>query len=260
MHAGMVRLVEVPSSSDDRSLFSTVARELGVARGASFSGQQIKVRVEEMLMGSDLMLAFYESQYVWGQFTRPRRTPDRLLWIKTVFDSGTPIALIAHTDFSKWQQHYVEKTLWTDEQFERRLNRRVTLAAEHSREDMLKIAQAHLPGGETRSWKLLAAFALGTEKKQASGIVEALDSARYRAEQVGRTEPTFSDIEAALIHDRGFLNAAPVERRNSASKQGVAVPMHNHCKRSADALPTRQTSLAMASRRDLGRTLVVAAK
>src|SRR5438270_4533183 len=98
----------------------------------------------------------------------PRKMPDRLLWIKTTFDAGTPIALIAHTDFSKWQAHYVTKTLWTDEQFERRINRRVSLPAGHSRDDTQKIARAHLPGGDERSWKLLASYALGTDKKQAS--------------------------------------------------------------------------------------------
>jgi hypothetical protein len=208
-HAGLVRYVEVPSSSDDRSFFASIARQLGVARGASFKAQQIKVRVEEMLATSGLMLAFDESQYLWTQIMRPRRTPDRLLWIKSILDAGTPIALIAHSDFSKWREHYVERTLWADEQFERRLNRRVLLPTEHSRDDMLKIARSHFPKGDSRSLKLLAGYAMGTEKKQASGIVEALESARYRAGKAGRDEVEFEDIEAALIHDHEFLNVAP---------------------------------------------------
>jgi hypothetical protein len=206
--AGLVRFVEVPSSSDDRSFFSSIARELGVARGTSMKAQEIKVRIEEMLATSDVLLAFDEAQYLWGQYLRPRKTPDRILWIKTTFDAGTPIALIAHKDFSTWQALYVKQTLWTDEQFERRLNRRVVLPVEHSADDMLKIARSHFPEGDVRSWKLLAAYALGTEKKQASGIVEALESARYRAEKDGRDEATFADIEAALIHDHQFLNPA----------------------------------------------------
>jgi hypothetical protein len=113
--------------------------------------QEIKVRIEETLLASrDLVLAFDENQYLWGQYTRPRRTPDRLLWIKSVLDAGTPVALIAHSDFSKWQAHYVKQTLWTDEQFERRLNRRVALPSEHSREDMLKISRAQFPEGDQR--------------------------------------------------------------------------------------------------------------
>jgi hypothetical protein len=220
-HCGLARYVEVPSSSDDRSFFASIARALGVAGGTSYKSQEIKVRVEEMLATSELMLVFDESQYLWFQYLRPRKTPDRLLWIKTIFDAGTPIALIAHTDFSKWQAHYVKQMLWADDQFERRLNRRVVLPLEHSRTDMLKIAQAHLPGGDERSWKLLASYALGTEKKQASGIVEALESARYRAEKAGRETVIFADIEAALIHDHQFLNPASAPDLHNAGT-GVA--------------------------------------
>jgi hypothetical protein len=238
-HAGMVRYVEVPSSSDDRSLFASIARQLGVARGASFSGQQIKVRIEEMLATHDVRLVFDESQYLWGQAMRPRKTPDRLLWVKSTFDAGTPIALIAHTDFSKWQKHFVDRTLWTDEQFERRLNRRVQLAPEHPKDDMLKIARSHFAAGDSRSWKLLAAYALGTEKKQASGIVEALESARYRAELAGRAEPTFEDIEAALIHDHGFLLAKPGDAL-VVDDGSAAQPLQARCNRPAQ--PPRRTA------------------
>ena len=230
-HAGLARYVEVASSSDDRSFFASMARELGVARGSSYKSQEIKVRVEEMLSTSELMLVFDEAQYLFGQFIKPRKTPDRLLWVKSTLDAGTPIALVAHTDFSKWQAHFVAKTLWTDEQFVRRLNRHVTLPTEHLRDDMLKIARAHFPLGDVRSWKLLASYALGTEKKQASGIVEALESARYRAEQAGRNEVTFDNIEAALIHDHCFLNPVAAEDLQKA-RMVVAKPVKSPEKRS----------------------------
>jgi hypothetical protein len=228
---GLVRYVEVPSSSDDRSFFSAIARSLGVARGTSMKAQEIKVRIEEMLATSEVMLAFDEAQYLWGQSYRPRKTPDRLLWVKTVFDAGTPIALVAHTDFSKWQALFVKQTLWTDEQFERRLNRRIALPPEHSSDDMLKIARAHFQDGDRKCWNLLAAYALGTEKKQASGIVEALESARYRAEQDGRTRVEFTDIEAALVHDHGFLlkaTAIPLQGRRTDAAEGQLSHRRNH--------------------------------
>ncbi len=231
-HAGMVRYLEVPSSSDDRSFYVSIARQLGVACGASYKAQQIKVRIEEVLLTSELRLVLDEAQYLWGQAMRPRKTPDRLLWIKSVFDAGTPVALIAHTDFSKWQKLFVDRTLWTDEQFERRLNRHVFLPTEHSKEDMLKIARARFPAGDSRSWKLLAAYSLGTEKKQASGVKEALQSARYRAEKAGRAEPTFADIEAALIHDHHFLSAKPGDAAQPPSNT-TAEPLQTRCNSSA---------------------------
>jgi hypothetical protein len=125
-----------------------------------------------------------------------------MLWIKTAFDAGTPFALIGHTDFSKWQELYVKKTLWSDEQFERRLNRKLMLPAQHSKDDMIKIARAHFPEGDERSWKLLAGCALASAKKQASGVVEALHCARYRANQSGRDVPSFDDVRAAVIIDQ----------------------------------------------------------
>jgi hypothetical protein len=198
---GLVRYVEVPSSNDDRSFYANMAQALGVARGLSFNQQQIKLRVEETLKASGLIVALDESQYLWPQYNRPRGIPSRMLWVKTAFDAGTPFALIAHSDFSKWQAMYVKQTMWTDEQFERRVNRKINLPREHSLEDMLKIARAHLPGGDQRSWKLLAGYALATPKKQASAIVEALESARYRASLAGRDTPTFEDLKGAVMVD-----------------------------------------------------------
>ena len=74
-----------------------------------------------------------------------------------------------------------------------------------SREDVLKIARARMPHGEPRNWKLLASYVIGTEKKQASGIVEALASATYHASKMGRDRAEFSDIEWVLAHEHDCL-------------------------------------------------------
>lgn len=210
-HGGMVRYVETPSSNDDRSFYAKIAEALGVARGLSFAGQQIKLRVEETLRVSGLVIALDEAQYLWPQYNRPRGIPSRLLWIKTAFDAGTPFAIVAHTDFSKWQKLYVAKTMWTDEQWERRLNRKVFLPSQHTPEDMMLIAKAKFPQGDKASWQMLAGYALQAEKQQASAITELLESARDRADLAGRAEPTFEDIEAAMQCDH-----LPVEEVASA--------------------------------------------
>lgn len=92
---------------------------------------------------------------------------------------------------------------WTDEQFERRINRRLLVPSERGRDDLLKIARAHFPDGCERSWKLLAAYALGAPKERASAIVEALESARYRAQTEGRVEANFGDIFRIARRARG---------------------------------------------------------
>ncbi len=246
---GLVRYVEVPSSTDDRSFYVSIARELGVARGMSFNGQQIKLRVEETLRLSGLKIALDEAQALWGNSMRPRKTPDRILWIKTAFDAGTPIALVGHTDFSKWQAHFVERTLWSDDQFERRINRPLLVAAQHSTDDLLKIARVHFPNGSERAWKLLVSYAVAPSKrretytstatKKATGnasppvryngpsaIAEALYRARYRAAAAGRSEPNFDDINAALTEDGFLIPAEASDDRKQGDGNASAEPMH----------------------------------
>lgn len=222
-YGGMVRYVETPSSNDDRSFYAKIAEALGVARGLSFAGQQIKLRVEETLRVSGLVIAMDEAQYLWPQFHRPRGIPSRLLWIKTAFDAGTPFAIVAHTDFSKWQKLYVAKTMWTDEQWERRLNRKVFLPAQHAEADMMLIAKAKFPQGDEAAWMLLAGYALAAEKKQASAITELLESARDRAELDGREEASFEDIEAAIQGDH-----LPIDQLGC---QPIAARMQHPCNR-----------------------------
>jgi len=229
MCGGLARYVEIPSSGDDRSFYSAIAEALGVARGPSYNGQQIKLRVEEALKQSGLLIVLDEAQFCWPQHNRPRGTPARLQWIKTAFDFGAAIALVALPDFTKWQALYVEKTLWSDEQFERRLNRRVSLPESHSTEDLLRIARVLHPRGNKLSWKLLAGYARATAKKQASAITEALESATDIAGQAGRQEATFEDIEEAIR-----LDFQPLESTMPTDTKNVtAVVLNGHYKRLA---------------------------
>ena len=80
MHPGVVRYVEVPASNDDRTFYATIAESLGVARGPSYNGQQINLRVIEVLKESRLMLVLDEAQFLWPQYNRPNGTPSRTLW------------------------------------------------------------------------------------------------------------------------------------------------------------------------------------
>ena len=238
-HGGLVRYVETPSSNDDRSFYVKIAEALGVARSTAYNGQQIKLRVEETLRVSGLIIAMDESQYLWPQYNKPRSLPSRLLWVKTAFDAGTPFAIVAHTDFSKWQKLYVAKTMWTDEQWDRRLNRNVYLPAQHSPEDMMLIAKAKLPHGDEASWMLLSGYALQAEKKQASAITELMESALDRAESAGRDEVTFEDIEAAMHHDH-----LPIEETRGPQSSAIAASPRS---RVAAILPNETDTLYPAT-------------
>jgi DNA transposition AAA+ family ATPase len=226
---GLARYVEVPSSNDDRSFFSAIAESLGVARGASQNGQQIKLKVEEALRISGLMLVFDESQFLWPQYIRPQGIPARIQWIKTIFDAGTPIALVALPKFSEWQGLYAKRTLWEAEQLERRVNRKVLLADAHSENDLLKIARAKHPTGGKTSWMLLVGYARSATSKQASAITEALESALDIAQQDGREVSTYEDIYAAVRLDFEPLPPAAHIPPRPKKKRG-ALSMQTHCR------------------------------
>jgi len=127
----------------------------------------------------------------------------------TAFDAGTPIAMVGLPEFSKWQKYYVEKAMWSDEQFEGRLNRRVRLPSSISDEDFFKIAQSHYPEGNVDAWNMLTGYALASGKKQARAIVAVLKSAHHEAKKAGREVIAFKDIKHAVknIHlpsDNGY--------------------------------------------------------
>jgi hypothetical protein len=222
---GLARYVEIPSSNDDRSFFAAIAESIGVARGTSYNGQQIKLRVEEALRASGLMLVLDESQFAWPQYMRPQGIPARIQWIMTMFNAGTPIALVALPKFSKWRELYAAKTNWDQRQLQRRLNRPVRLPDEHLNEELAKIARAHLPEGDSRSLRLLTAWGIINRKQGRSGassIFEAVQSAIYRAGCADRSTPTFADVEAALQHDHGFHNPAAISAALQPPSKTVA--------------------------------------
>jgi AAA domain len=247
---GLARYVEVPSSNDDRSFFAAIAEAIGVARGTSYNGQQIKLRVEEALRASGLALVLDEAQFAWPQYMRPQGIPSRVQWIKTAFDAGTPIALVALPKFSEWQKLYAERTLWDDDQLERRINRKVLLPDAHSKDDLLKIARALHPSGDKASWTLLVGYALTAAKKQASAITEALESALDIAQHRGRDDAvTYGDIDAAVKLD---FRPLPAPLRIPA-KGRPALP---HRREQIANLPVRQQFGGRISEPKLERSLL----
>jgi hypothetical protein len=238
-YPGLARHVELPSSNDDRSFYAAIAEAIGVARGSAYNGQQIKLKVEEALRASGLFLVLDEAQFAWPQkYNRPQGVPVRMQWIKTAFDEGTPIALVALPEFSDWQALYVKKTLWRDNQLIRRLNRTIRLPAAHSKGDLIKIAKAIHPDGDEASWKLLAGCALTLPKKQASAISETFISATDIAQQDGRDQVTYEDIYTALRFDLPPLHLTPAAAVEASAARS-AVALKGRCKQSVRTLQSR---------------------
>lgn len=257
-YPGLVRHVELPSSNDDRSFYAAIAEAVGVARGAAYNGQQIKLKVEEALRISGLFLVLDEGQFAWPQkYNRPQGVPVRMQWIKTAFDAGTPIAMVALPEFSDWQALYVKKTLWRDNQLIRRLNRTVRLPASHSQADLIKIAKAIHPAGDEASWKLLAGCALALPKKQASAISETFISATDIAQEDGRDLVTYEDIEAAMRFDFQPVETAPAALPTQEVSASAVQPP---CRPTARALHAPRRAANPVTSRSRTETLLPSTK
>ncbi|MBI5818674.1 MAG: ATP-binding protein [Verrucomicrobia bacterium] len=227
MHPGLARYVEIPASNDDRTFYATVAESLGVAKGSSYNGQQINLRVMEVLKNSRLMLVLDEAQFLWPQYNRPHGTPARIQWVKTLFDAGVPMGLVAMPEFSRWQQLLVEKTNWSDAQFRGRLSRYVRLPL-LTEQDLTLIARQLMPAGNVTCIKLLVGYAISS-KCNASAVAETLKSARYRARNDGHSEADVTDIKKAIQEDqlpteRALLSMAKQRLRRNGRGTSADTP------------------------------------
>jgi len=243
MQGGLARYLEVPAGNDERSFYVKVAAALGVANGTSYNGSQIKVRVEEALQASGLMLVMDEASRLWPQQNRPRGLPARMLWIMSAHDAGTAIALLGFK-FSDWRELYTTQTRWPDEQFERRLNREVPLPAAHSKSDLLAIAKSLLPDAETRTLKLLAGVALLHSRKGDSTMVELFETAKYQCEEDGLAEIGFETIKQAIrINHPGFFTEEESPQEGPPQEASPLRSVHRAKRGNISSLPAPSLTL-----------------
>lgn len=222
-HPGLVRYVEVPSSNDEKSLYKAVAEALGVADGVSYSGQQIRERVEEVLRRSKLMLVFDEAQNLWPRRMRPTSVPSRVLWVMSLMNMSVPIAFVALPEFTDWMNVVADKTAWSKAQIEGRIARKRRLPEKLSETDLTNLAAHLLPGGADRSIKVLVNCAR-LHKAGAAVVTDAIASAKYLASKRGAGAPTFDDIKAAIEAD-WLPTQAPAAPGVQASRKVRAHPL-----------------------------------
>ena len=98
-----------------------------------------------------------------------------------------------------------------------------------SQADLLRIARAIHPNGDTASWALLAGCAIALPREVASAIAEAFIRATAIAEQDGRDCVTFEDSETMIRFDFQPLEAAPARSTNEIS----AFALNGCCRRFA---------------------------
>ena len=196
-HPGAARFVEVPPGCDERGLFHSIARGLGLGNFTSYSPREILERVEAVLLTGDLMLVLDEAQRLWPQKTTRRSGEGkRIVWVMKWANEKVPIAMIATPQFIQMLDA-IEKGGWNSAQLTGRLSNYVRLPAALALEDLKAVAKSVLPEADDQTLRALAAYAQGSAR-----YLAAIDSiskrARWLAQRSGRKTVTVEDVRKAM--------------------------------------------------------------
>ena len=107
-----------------------------------------------------------------------------------------------------------------------------------SQDDLMKIAKAVHPKADSASWNMLAGCGEASLKKQANAITETFISALDIAEEDGRSEVTYEDIDAAVSFAFPSSEPPAVTRPAPPKTPPAAVSLHPRCKVIAEQPPT----------------------
>ena len=196
--AGLARYVQVPCSNDEASFFRAIGQSLGVSSSLQLKAGEIRARVEEVLRAGDLMLVLDEAHYLWPQQWRPYASPTRVNWIMTALvNYNVPCACVTTPQFYASQKRVERLTEWTSEQFIGRIGHLERLPSKLGRADLVKVAQALLPGADAASWGALAAYA-DVSKKHLASIEAIAKRAAWLARQDGQSAATATYVRRAM--------------------------------------------------------------
>jgi DNA transposition AAA+ family ATPase len=81
--AGLACYVETPCSVDETSFLHRLAQALGVSINLKSRALDLRLRVEEVLQGGDLMLVMDEAHYLWPQGRSSDTVPGRVNFVNT---------------------------------------------------------------------------------------------------------------------------------------------------------------------------------
>jgi hypothetical protein len=194
---GKARYIQTPSSADDLTFFSAIARGLGITIESNAKTKNLRPRIEATLQTGDLVAVFDESANLWPGHSYRLARPSRICWLMQIINQGAAVALIETPQFFTAQMDYVKKTGWSAAQWDGRIERYIPLPERLSIEDLEAVARAVLPSANQRSIESLADYA-NLSGKYLAAIEHTVKQARYFAQVDGREEPGWSDIVRAM--------------------------------------------------------------
>lgn len=209
MHLGQVRYLDLTGAANKTSLFRQIGKCLGLGGIYSRKIGDLQVRIQDVLQRSGLALVIDEAHYLLPQFERVSSRPELIDWVDTALcNRGVPVALVTTPQFT-YRMHEAERqTGWNASQFLRRACGRWTELPERSTdEDLQLVARRVWPGLDASGIKLAVGYAK-LSGRDVSGLGDLALDARLVAEDAGRSDVIFADLDRAISAYRVPADAA----------------------------------------------------
>jgi hypothetical protein len=223
-HPGQARYVEVPTGNTEKAFYLAIARTNPFDQGRTFHGlgcgrleqlkaDEIRERVESVLLTGDVLLILDESHRLWPQMNQRYGFPKRIEWLMRMVNMGVPVCCLATPQFIV-QQKAAEQSGWNSAQFIGRLGHYEPLPLELGLDDLTAVARFVLPEADKTTVRALAAYArtsarylaaIDTIAKRARYIAgpcggEAADGARRIGDRSAQTQSDESREDECSLH------------------------------------------------------------
>lgn len=198
MYPWRVRYIAAPYSSSERELLTEVAGAFRLPYTWSTPEGKLREEISFLLQFGRIGLIVDEAQFMVPTRYSKGTSPHRLNWFRTqLVDKRVPCAMCYTGQFTKDLERFAKNTGYVEDQWLGRPKLCVKLTEELPNEDVLRVAQSHLPW--CSEWLHMQ---VAGRAKDASSFLKALedvaDRARWVARKAGRETPTEADTLKAL--------------------------------------------------------------
>lgn len=214
---GQARFIEVPPGNDETGFFQAIARGIGLGSFQAYKANEIRARVESVLLTGNLMLVMDEAQRLWPQCNIRYGYPSRMIWIMTWANAGVPIAMVSTPQFMQ-SQKAIERKGWNSAQLTGRISHYEPLPAELSTADLESVARTILPEASETVLQKLATYAQ-TSSRYLAAIDAIAKRARFLAMRDGRSSAETEDVRRALQE-----SVIPADSKLKLALASVAAP------------------------------------
>lgn len=231
---GRAVYIRLESSTDEASLYRSIAREIGSPHQYARSVFDMRARIQDALQPGHLMLVIDEAHFLWPQ-SKSVRVPRRVDWLRTaLIDFDVPVALISTPQFFTDQCQRFRNAGWNSNQIERRLSRLVLLPESLPAQDARAVARSYFPGVSAEQLKRLAFAALAT-----TGYLTTLAHTKKRVEFLKPRLPEMSeaDVIEAVLAELVLLPGVVLPAAKKASAEPVQAPCRDAAKPISETLP-----------------------